>query len=86
MTKVNAVASDGEFWVEKVLSTIESLEEDKKHVKAIADVDEEEITLFTKARQTIIELRKVGMDQDSISDYLTIIIGIAGTIRRSQRR
>lgn len=59
MTKINAVASDGEFWVAKVLSTIESLEGDQKHVKAIADVDEEEAALFTKARQTIVKLRKV---------------------------
>lgn len=57
--KVAAVASDGEFWISKVLSTIEQLENDSKHVSLLTELDEEETALHDKARETITELRKV---------------------------
>lgn len=60
LTKVAAVASDGEFWISKVLSTIEELENDKKHAAILTKVDEEDVTLHAHARDTILKLRKVG--------------------------
>ncbi|KDR81783.1 hypothetical protein GALMADRAFT_221648 [Galerina marginata CBS 339.88] len=76
LTKVPAVASDGEFWIAKVLSTIELLEEDKKHVKSLAEIDEEEITLRNKARATITKLRKVSNDQsDSAKGAELLLLG-----------
>jgi DNA polymerase phi len=58
---VAAVASDGEFWISKVLSTIEQLEKDSKHVSLLAEFDEDEVALHNKARETIAKLRKVGL-------------------------
>ena len=60
-TKVTGVASDGEFWIAKVLSAVETLEADKKHVKLLAEEDEDDETVQVriKARETISKLRKV---------------------------
>lgn len=58
-TKIPAVASDGEFWISKVLSTIDLLEADKKHFSLFTEVDEEDAAIYTKARDTITKLRKV---------------------------
>lgn len=54
-----AVASDGEFWIERVLSTIDQLEKDTKHVSPLDDVDEEELELRQKSRQIAERLRSV---------------------------
>lgn len=59
VTKVAGVASDGEFWIAKVLSTIDLLEQDKKHVETIADIEEEEVALFSKTRQVLSSLKQV---------------------------
>ncbi|CCM03691.1 uncharacterized protein FIBRA_05836 [Fibroporia radiculosa] len=61
--KVPAVASDGEFWIQRVLCTIGELEKDTKHVRTLDDVDEEQQQLRIKARQTVERLRKVPDDQ-----------------------
>ena len=57
--KVAAVASDGEFWISKVLNTIEELEKDTKHVTPLTEVDDEEQALREKARELVKRLRKV---------------------------
>ena len=57
--KTHAVASDGDFWIAKVISTISQLEEDKKHVVLWGNVEEEEHTLRVKAKETVEGLRKV---------------------------
>ncbi|OBZ75369.1 DNA polymerase V, partial [Grifola frondosa] len=62
-SKTSAVASDGQFWVSKVLHTVELLEKDTKHVRLLADVDEEEQELRTKARQLAERLRNVSDDR-----------------------
>ena len=58
-TKIPAVGSDGEFWISKVLSTVEQLEVDKKSFAPLAEVDEETAAIYAKARDTIAKLRKV---------------------------
>jgi DNA polymerase phi len=57
--KTHAVASDGDFWIAKVISTISQLEEDKKHVTLLENVEEEEQVLRVKAKETVESLRKV---------------------------
>lgn len=58
--KVSAVASDGEFWVSKVLKTIEELEKDTKHVALFTEIDEDDKELCNKARQVLVKVQKVG--------------------------
>jgi DNA polymerase phi len=55
--KTHAVASDGDFWIAKVISTISQLEDDKKHLTLL---EEEEQILRVKAKETVESLRKVG--------------------------
>lgn len=57
--KVSAVASDGQFWVSKVLNTIERLEKDSKHVTRLTETDEEEEENRQKARELTTRLGKV---------------------------
>ena len=57
--KTHAVASDGNFWIAKVISTISQLEEDKKHVALLETVEEREQNLRVKAKETVERLRKV---------------------------
>ena len=59
-SKVAAVASDGDFWVSKVLESIARLETDSKHVEALTAVDDEdEETLRLKAKELIGRLKRV---------------------------
>ena len=57
--KTHAVASDGDFWIAKVISTISQLEEDKKHVTLLENVEEDEQVLRVNAKETVESLRKV---------------------------
>ncbi|KAI0340127.1 hypothetical protein BDW22DRAFT_1486396 [Trametopsis cervina] len=60
IAKTTVVASDGEFWVTKVLATIEKLEGDTKHVTLLsATDDEDEIALRSRARELIKRLKDV---------------------------
>ena len=60
--KVAAVASDGRFWVSRVLATIEELEKDTKHVRPLSEVDEDDAELRQKARQVLARLKDVSLD------------------------
>ena len=73
---MTAVASDGDFWISKVLSTIEELEGDKKHVSLAVDIDEDDRALFTRARETIISLRNCkGDQQESAKGAELLLLG-----------
>ncbi|KAI0933631.1 hypothetical protein AcW1_005407 [Taiwanofungus camphoratus] len=63
IAKAPAVASNGEFWVSRVLSTIEELEKDTKHARSLVEVDEDEQRLRVKARQVTDRLRQVSGDR-----------------------
>jgi len=52
-------ATDSGLWIAKVLSTIEQLEGDTKHVELAVDFDEDEIAVLKKAKETAEELGKV---------------------------
>ena len=62
-SKVAAVASDGEFWVSKVLASIANLEQDTKHVSLLSEVDDDDQALRQKARDVIGHLRTVSDDR-----------------------
>ena len=53
------MGSDGEFWISKVLLTIEQLEAEKKSFTLFTEVDEEDAAIYANARDTIAKLRKV---------------------------
>ncbi len=57
--KLAGVASDGEFWIAKVLDTIDQLNKDAKHVEPLAEFDEDEKALHEKARELVSRLKKV---------------------------
>lgn len=57
--KVSAVASDGRFWISRVLSSMGSMEADPKHVTILADIDDESKALRLGARKLAERLSKV---------------------------
>lgn len=57
--KVSGVASDGEFWISKALTTVEMLKNDTKHVALLEDVDEDVERIRTLARHTADTLKQV---------------------------
>lgn len=59
------VASDGEFWVAKVLRTVEQLRKDVKHVEFIQELDESEQELTDKAGAVAEKLHKASLHIDS---------------------
>jgi DNA polymerase phi len=58
-TKVVGVASDREFWVSKVLATIEELYADTKHVVPVNEVEPETQASHTKVKDAVEKLRAV---------------------------
>ncbi|KAJ3538218.1 hypothetical protein NM688_g6552 [Phlebia brevispora] len=62
-SKIAAVASDGEFWVSKVLTTVDELNQDTKHVKLLSEADEEDKALRQKARELAERLNKISGEQ-----------------------
>jgi DNA polymerase phi len=70
-SKVAAVASDGEFWVSKVLSTIDKLEKDPAHVSLLANEDDEdEHALFLRAKELIGRLKLVSCRSCALCVYV----------------
>ncbi|PSS32180.1 hypothetical protein PHLCEN_2v2053 [Hermanssonia centrifuga] len=61
--KVAAVASDGQFWVSKVLSSIGRLEKDGKHVSPLSEVEEGDKAIHGEARALIERLNKISDEQ-----------------------
>lgn len=68
-SKVSAVASDGEFWVSKVLSTIRNLEKDSKHLSLLSDADEDDIALRNKALEIAARLKSVSSVPSKIMPF-----------------
>ncbi|KXN82577.1 DNA polymerase V [Leucoagaricus sp. SymC.cos] len=64
--KTSAVASDGEFWVSKVLKSITALEGDSKHVSLAVEVDEDDQELRQKAQELVKKLKTVKDQQDTV--------------------
>ncbi|CAA7265434.1 unnamed protein product [Cyclocybe aegerita] len=74
--KATAVATDGEFWIAKVVSTIQQLEDDQKHVSTLFEVDEEIAALRTKASGITDKLGKISGDlQESAKGAQLLLLG-----------
>ncbi|KAG6919948.1 hypothetical protein DXG01_013297 [Tephrocybe rancida] len=58
-SKVSAVASDGDFWVSKVLRTIQTLEEDSKHVTLLNTLEDDVLVHCTKAWELTAQLKNI---------------------------
>ncbi|KAE9400753.1 hypothetical protein BT96DRAFT_857021 [Gymnopus androsaceus JB14] len=72
--KVAGVAADGEFWVAKVLSTIENLKQDTKHVSAISEIDEEEEAVRLKVKEVVSKLKKVSGDKEEAASGTQLLL------------
>ena len=57
------VASDGEFWISRVLATIEALAKNTKHVELIQELDDDDQAVVLKARKLTGTLRKMAVDE-----------------------
>ncbi|KAL1735154.1 DNA polymerase phi-domain-containing protein, partial [Schizophyllum commune] len=57
--KLSGTTTSGESWIVRVLSNIGTLEADTKHVTPLVDVDEEEASIRTKAKDLIAKLQKL---------------------------
>ncbi|KAF5386843.1 hypothetical protein D9615_001886 [Tricholomella constricta] len=57
--KVPAVASNGEFWIARVLQSLQNLELDSKHVSLQNPLEEHDSALCTKAHELATRLRTV---------------------------
>ncbi|TFK72185.1 hypothetical protein BDN72DRAFT_792794 [Pluteus cervinus] len=75
-TKSLGVASDGEFWISKVLDTIQLIEQDTKHISSVTDADEEETALRTKARIVAIRLRGIPEEQETAKGVELLLLAI----------
>jgi len=64
-----AVASDGEFWVSKVLKTITALEADSKHTSILVEVNKEDQRLRQKTCLLISKLKNVSLSVSGKSEY-----------------
>ncbi|RDB24111.1 DNA polymerase V [Hypsizygus marmoreus] len=62
-SKVAAVASDGEFWVSKVLTTVQALEQDSKHASLLNAPEDDVLALRTRALELATRLRSVSDEQ-----------------------
>jgi DNA polymerase phi len=74
-TKVCAVASDGQFWISKVLNSIDRLEKDTKHVTLMEEVAEDD----NKEQRTTVQdlcakLREVSETQKSAAHGAEILL------------
>ncbi|KAG6892458.1 hypothetical protein C0992_000424, partial [Termitomyces sp. T32_za158] len=58
-SKMSAVASDGEFWVSKILKTIRTLTEDSKHVSLQINLEDEVLAQCAKAQELSAQLKAV---------------------------
>lgn len=59
-SKMSAVASDGEFWVSKILNTIRTLTEDCKHISLQINLEDDVSVHCVKAQELAAQLKTVG--------------------------
>ncbi|KAJ7740748.1 DNA polymerase phi-domain-containing protein [Mycena maculata] len=72
--KCPAIASDGEFWVSKIITTIEQLKADPKRVTLLADSDEDDTTLHSKVKNTVGKLRGVSGAQSEAAKGVEFLL------------
>jgi DNA polymerase phi len=64
--KATGVAEDGTLWVTKVVTSIRCLEGDTKHVNRLAEVNDEQRVLWTRAHDTIAQIQASSPPQTSL--------------------
>ncbi|EMD34453.1 hypothetical protein CERSUDRAFT_55542 [Gelatoporia subvermispora B] len=72
--KSSAVATDGQFWISKVLGTIEQLEKESKHVTPLNEVENDEQQLRQKARQLIKRLDTISGEQQEAAKGAQLLL------------
>ncbi|KAJ6496539.1 DNA polymerase phi-domain-containing protein [Mycena vitilis] len=74
--KCPGTASDGEFWISKVVSSIERLKADPKRVTLLADDDEADLALHKNVKDSVEKLRAVsGPQQESAKGAELLLLG-----------
>ena len=76
MQKEFGVASDGEFWVSRVLATIETLAKNTKHVALIQELDDNDQAVVLKAKKLAGALRKVTVDQREAAKGANLLLSV----------
>ncbi|KAJ7694223.1 DNA polymerase phi-domain-containing protein [Mycena rosella] len=74
--KCPGIASDGEFWVSKVVTSVERLQEDSKRVALLAESDENDSALHAKVKDTVQKLRGVsGAQHEAAKGAELLLLG-----------
>ncbi|KAJ7172623.1 DNA polymerase phi-domain-containing protein [Mycena filopes] len=74
--KCPGIASDEEFWVSKVISSIEQLKKDTKRVALLAETDETDLALHTRVQEAVQKLRGVsGIQKEAAKGAELLLLG-----------
>ncbi|KAF8212387.1 DNA polymerase phi-domain-containing protein [Mycena galopus ATCC 62051] len=74
--KCPGIGSDGEFWVSKVIGSIEVLKQDTKRVALLAESDAADLALHAKVTETVEKLRGVsGTQQEAAKGAELLLLG-----------
>ncbi|KAF7322861.1 hypothetical protein HMN09_00065500 [Mycena chlorophos] len=58
-TKYPGVASSGDFWVSRVVRTVDTLKEDTKHLVLLSEIDEDDAAIYSTVKAAVEKLRSV---------------------------
>ncbi|KAF5391416.1 hypothetical protein D9757_001957 [Collybiopsis confluens] len=72
--KLPGTTANGEFWVAKVLSSIEELKQDSKYVSSIVELDDEEEALRGKVMKTVSKLNEVSGDKEEAASGTRLLL------------
>ncbi|KAF7304662.1 hypothetical protein MKEN_01180100 [Mycena kentingensis (nom. inval.)] len=72
--KYPGMTSDGEFWVAKVIKSIETLQNDSKHVELLSEIDEEDAAVYSSAKDTVDKLH--ALPQESAKGAQLLLLGM----------
>ncbi|KAJ7632481.1 DNA polymerase phi-domain-containing protein [Roridomyces roridus] len=74
--KCPAIASDGEFWVSKVIASVEKLKGETKRVDLLVETDENDSALHSSVRDNVQKLREVaGAQQEAAKGVELLLMG-----------
>ncbi|KAI6006406.1 DNA polymerase phi-domain-containing protein [Pisolithus marmoratus] len=72
--KETAIATDGEFWISKVLTTLARLDKDTKHVSPLAPVGEETQALLGRVQKIHEKLDKVSAEKKDVAKGFELVL------------
>ncbi|KAH0584348.1 hypothetical protein H2248_009888 [Termitomyces sp. 'cryptogamus'] len=73
-SKMSAAASDGEFWVSKVLKTIQTLMADSKHVSLQNNLEDDVLVHCTKAQELTAHLKTVTDERQEAAKGVILLL------------